>query len=43
MTAVSERGRRRRYVFVSAAATVLAIAGLAALTAWRLGMLQGMR
>jgi len=43
MTSVSEGSRRRRYLFVSAAATtVLAIAGLAAVTMWRLGMLKGM-
>jgi len=42
MTALSERGRRRRYLFVSAAAAVLAVAGVAALALWRLGMLKGM-
>jgi polysaccharide chain length determinant protein (PEP-CTERM system associated) len=42
MSAIADRGRRRRYLFVSAAATVLAVAGLAALTLWRLGVLKGM-
>jgi polysaccharide chain length determinant protein (PEP-CTERM system associated) len=42
MTAVSERGPRRTMVFASVAGTALAIAGLAALTMWRLGMLKGM-
>jgi hypothetical protein len=42
MTAVSERGQRRKAFFASAAGTVLAMAGLAALTMWRLGMLKGM-
>jgi protein tyrosine kinase modulator len=42
MTALSDRGRRRRYFLASAGATVLVVAGLAALTAWRLGMLKGM-
>jgi polysaccharide chain length determinant protein (PEP-CTERM system associated) len=42
MTAVSERGHRRTIFFASAAGTVLAMAGLAALTMWRLGLLKGM-
>jgi polysaccharide chain length determinant protein (PEP-CTERM system associated) len=42
LTAANERGRRRRYFLASAAGAVLAIAGLAALTAWRLGVLKGM-
>lgn len=42
MTAVADRGRRRRYLFASAAGTALAIAGLAAAALWRLGMLKGM-
>jgi hypothetical protein len=42
MTAVSERGHRRKMVVASALGTVLAAAGIAALTLWRLGMLKGM-
>jgi polysaccharide chain length determinant protein (PEP-CTERM system associated) len=43
MTAVADRGRRRRVIVASVAATVLTIAGLAAASLWRLGMLSGMR
>ena len=43
MTAVSRaRRHRRKSSWPPAAATVLAVAGLAALTLWRLGMLKGM-
>ena len=42
MTAVSERGHRRKMVVASAAGTVLAVVGIAALALWRLGMLKGM-
>jgi polysaccharide chain length determinant protein (PEP-CTERM system associated) len=42
MTAIAERGRRRRVVVASVAATVLTIAGLAVATLWRLGILKGM-
>jgi len=42
MTAVSERGHRRRMVVASALGTVLTAAGIAALALWRLGMLKGM-
>jgi protein tyrosine kinase modulator len=42
MTAVADRGHRRRVVVVSVAATVLTIAGLAVVSLWRLGMLKGM-
>ena len=42
MTAVADRGRRRRVIVASVAATVLTIAGLAVAGLWRLGMLQGM-
>jgi polysaccharide chain length determinant protein (PEP-CTERM system associated) len=42
MTAVSERGHRRKMVVASAAGMVLTVVGLAALTLWRLGMLKGM-
>jgi polysaccharide chain length determinant protein (PEP-CTERM system associated) len=42
MTAVAERGQRRRMLFASVAGTILAIAGIAAVTLWRLGMLEGM-
>jgi polysaccharide chain length determinant protein (PEP-CTERM system associated) len=41
MTAVADRGRRRRVVVASVTATVLTIAGLAMAGLWRLGMLQG--
>jgi len=43
MTAVADRGRRRRVIVASVAATVLTIAGLAVASLWRLGMLGGMR
>jgi polysaccharide chain length determinant protein (PEP-CTERM system associated) len=42
LTAVADRGRRKRVVAASVAATVLTIAGLAAASLWRLGMLKGM-
>jgi hypothetical protein len=43
MTALADRGRRRRVIVASVAATVLTIAGLAVASLWRLGMLGGMR
>jgi hypothetical protein len=42
LTAVADRGRRKRVVAATVAATVLTIAGLAAASLWRLGMLKGM-
>ena len=42
LTAVADRGRRRRVVVASVAATVLTIASLAVVSLWRLGMLKGM-
>ena len=42
MMAAAERGRQRRVVVASVAATVLTIAGLAAVSLWRLGLLKGM-
>jgi uncharacterized protein involved in exopolysaccharide biosynthesis len=42
MTAVSERGHRRMMVVASALGAVLTVAGIAALTLWRFGMLKGM-
>jgi uncharacterized protein involved in exopolysaccharide biosynthesis len=42
LTAVADRGRHRRVVVASVAATVLTIAGLAVVSLWRLGMLKGM-
>jgi polysaccharide chain length determinant protein (PEP-CTERM system associated) len=42
LTAVADRGRRKRVVAATVTATVLTIAGLAAASLWRLGMLKGM-
>jgi polysaccharide chain length determinant protein (PEP-CTERM system associated) len=42
MTAVAERVRQRRVVVASVAVTVLAIAGLAVASLWRLGVLKGL-
>ena len=42
LTAVADRGRRKRVVAASVAVTVLAIAGLAAASLWRLGLLKEM-
>jgi uncharacterized protein involved in exopolysaccharide biosynthesis len=42
LTAVADRGRRKRAVAATVAATVLTIAGLAVASLWRLGVLKGM-